>query len=228
MTLSSLSAPLTLPCGAVLPNRIAKAAMSEGLADANGHPTPRLESALSTLGRLRRRPVAVRQHPGRSMAPGATAETWWSATTAASKHLSRIAAAGTSGGAHFWGADQPHRAPGRRQDQRRAARAVQHRHPDHPRRGLRVRDAKGDDRCRDRDGDRSIRLRGGAGEGRRIHRRPVARGARLPDLAVPEPALQPARRPMGRLTGEPGAVPDRGAGRRPRGGWSGISRSPSS
>ena len=38
-----LSQPLTLPCGAVLPNRIAKAAMTEGLATAAGVPTPELE-----------------------------------------------------------------------------------------------------------------------------------------------------------------------------------------
>ena len=38
-----LSKPLELPCGAVLSNRLAKAAMSEGLADANNHSTPRLE-----------------------------------------------------------------------------------------------------------------------------------------------------------------------------------------
>ncbi len=38
-----LTAPLELPCGAVLPNRIAKAAMTEGLADADGVPTPALE-----------------------------------------------------------------------------------------------------------------------------------------------------------------------------------------
>lgn len=35
----TLSRPLTLPCGAVLPNRIAKAAMTEGLADAGGRAT---------------------------------------------------------------------------------------------------------------------------------------------------------------------------------------------
>lgn len=34
---------LTLPCGAVLPNRIGKAAMTEGLADTHGHPTAELE-----------------------------------------------------------------------------------------------------------------------------------------------------------------------------------------
>ncbi|NJM49809.1 MAG: NADH:flavin oxidoreductase/NADH oxidase family protein [Sphingomonadales bacterium] len=40
---AALSAPLPLPCGAVLPNRIAKAAMTEGLADTRGRPTAELE-----------------------------------------------------------------------------------------------------------------------------------------------------------------------------------------
>lgn len=34
---------LTLPCGAVLPNRVAKGAMTEGLATPDGRPTPELE-----------------------------------------------------------------------------------------------------------------------------------------------------------------------------------------
>ena len=38
-----LSDELRLPCGAVLSNRIAKAAMTEGLADISGMPTPELE-----------------------------------------------------------------------------------------------------------------------------------------------------------------------------------------
>jgi len=38
-----LAQPLTLPCGAVLPNRLAKAAMTEGLADPAGVPTQELE-----------------------------------------------------------------------------------------------------------------------------------------------------------------------------------------
>jgi 2,4-dienoyl-CoA reductase-like NADH-dependent reductase (Old Yellow Enzyme family) len=38
-----LAQPLTLPCGAVLPNRIAKAAMTEGLADPAGRPTAESE-----------------------------------------------------------------------------------------------------------------------------------------------------------------------------------------
>jgi 2,4-dienoyl-CoA reductase-like NADH-dependent reductase (Old Yellow Enzyme family) len=38
-----LADPLLLPCGAQLPNRIAKAAMTEGLADTDGQPTAELE-----------------------------------------------------------------------------------------------------------------------------------------------------------------------------------------
>src|SRR4030081_1267480 len=39
-----LARPLDLPCGATLSNRLAKAAMSEGLADSGNHSTPRLET----------------------------------------------------------------------------------------------------------------------------------------------------------------------------------------
>jgi len=39
----TLAQPLTLPCGAVIPNRLAKAAMTEGLATSAGVPTPELE-----------------------------------------------------------------------------------------------------------------------------------------------------------------------------------------
>jgi len=38
-----LAQPLSLPCGAVLPNRLSKAAMTEGLATKEGLPTPELE-----------------------------------------------------------------------------------------------------------------------------------------------------------------------------------------
>lgn len=38
----TLASDLKLPCGAVLPNRLAKAAMTEGLADPQGLPTPEL------------------------------------------------------------------------------------------------------------------------------------------------------------------------------------------
>jgi len=40
---SPLAQPLTLPCGAVVPNRLVKAAMTEGLATSRGVPTPELE-----------------------------------------------------------------------------------------------------------------------------------------------------------------------------------------
>lgn len=40
----TLSTPLNLPSGTTLPNRIIKAAMSEGIADAHNDATPRLET----------------------------------------------------------------------------------------------------------------------------------------------------------------------------------------
>ncbi|MFA6117587.1 MAG: NADH:flavin oxidoreductase/NADH oxidase family protein [Sphingomonas sp.] len=46
----TLSTPLELPCGAILPNRIVKAAMSEGMADARNHSTPRLEALYRRWG----------------------------------------------------------------------------------------------------------------------------------------------------------------------------------
>jgi 2,4-dienoyl-CoA reductase-like NADH-dependent reductase (Old Yellow Enzyme family) len=39
-----LARPLDLPCGATMSNRLAKAAMIEGMADVNNHSTPRLET----------------------------------------------------------------------------------------------------------------------------------------------------------------------------------------
>lgn len=46
----TLAAPLTLPCGAVLPNRLAKAAMSEQLGDRANRPTARLETLYGRWG----------------------------------------------------------------------------------------------------------------------------------------------------------------------------------
>jgi len=43
-----LTAPLTLSCGLEIPNRIAKAAMTEGLAEAAGHAGERIERAYRT------------------------------------------------------------------------------------------------------------------------------------------------------------------------------------
>ena len=44
----SLSEPLTLPCGQVLPNRIMKAALSEALGDRKNAPDGRLERLYSS------------------------------------------------------------------------------------------------------------------------------------------------------------------------------------
>jgi 2,4-dienoyl-CoA reductase-like NADH-dependent reductase (Old Yellow Enzyme family) len=96
-----LARPLDLPCGARLSNRLAKAAMSEGLADSGNHSTPRLETlyrrwAGSGAGLLlsgniqvdrwhleRPNNVVIDDDSGRAQ-------------------LARLAEAGTSQGAHFW------------------------------------------------------------------------------------------------------------------------------
>jgi 2,4-dienoyl-CoA reductase-like NADH-dependent reductase (Old Yellow Enzyme family) len=93
--------PLDLPCGATLSNRLAKAAMSEGLADSGNHSTPRLETlyrrwAGSGAGLLlsgnmqvdrrhleRPNNVVIDDDSGRGQ-------------------LTSLAEAGTSQGAHFW------------------------------------------------------------------------------------------------------------------------------
>ena len=46
--MTSLNDPLTLPCGQVLPNRIMKAALSEGLANKQHAPDGRLEQLYTT------------------------------------------------------------------------------------------------------------------------------------------------------------------------------------
>ena len=46
--MTSLRDPLTLPCGQVLPNRIMKAALSEGLGDKRNSPDGRLEQLYSS------------------------------------------------------------------------------------------------------------------------------------------------------------------------------------
>jgi len=97
----SLNRSLVLPSGATLPNRLAKAAMSEGLADAANHSTPRLETlyrrwAGSGAGLLfsgniqvdrghleRPNNVVIDDESGRAQ-------------------LARLAEAGRSRGAQFW------------------------------------------------------------------------------------------------------------------------------
>jgi len=46
--MNPLSLPLTLPCGAVLQNRIGKGAMTEGLADSNDNATQRHDTLYGT------------------------------------------------------------------------------------------------------------------------------------------------------------------------------------
>ncbi len=104
MTEAILSQPLTLPCGAILPNRLAKAAMTEGLADIHGRPSPELERLYGIwsdggAGMLLSGNIQIdRDHlerPGNVVidrAPDAE-------MTAA---LARMAVAATRNGNHFW------------------------------------------------------------------------------------------------------------------------------
>jgi len=101
---TALTDSLRLPCGAVLSNRIAKSAITEGLADARGCPTPNLERLYSGwadggFGLIITGNVIVdRDHlerPGNVIIDGepsarrmATLRSW--------------AASAKSGGAHFW------------------------------------------------------------------------------------------------------------------------------
>ncbi len=96
-----LAWPLDLPCGATLSNRVAKAAMSEGLADCGNHSTPRLETlyrrwAGSGAGLLLSGNIQVdRWHlerPNNIVIDDESGRT----------QLVRLAEAGTSRGAHFW------------------------------------------------------------------------------------------------------------------------------
>ncbi|MFG1464861.1 NADH:flavin oxidoreductase/NADH oxidase family protein [Xanthobacter sp. DSM 24535] len=96
-----LARPLDLPCGSTLNNRLAKSAMSEGLADASNHSTSRLEVlyrrwADSGAGLLLTGNIQVdRWHlerPNNIVIDDDSGRT----------QLTRLAAAGKSGGAHFW------------------------------------------------------------------------------------------------------------------------------
>lgn len=96
-----LSNPIVLPCNATIANRLVKSAMSEGIADASNHSTPRLETlyrrwASSGAGLLLSGNVQVdRWHLER---PGNVVIDDESGMEA----LRSLAKAGTSGGAHFW------------------------------------------------------------------------------------------------------------------------------
>jgi 2,4-dienoyl-CoA reductase-like NADH-dependent reductase (Old Yellow Enzyme family) len=97
----SLDRPLVLPSGATLPNRLAKAAMSEGLADAANHSTTRLEAlyrrwAGSGVGLLLTGNIQVdRRHLERPNNVVVDDES-------GRAQLARLAEAGRSQGAHFW------------------------------------------------------------------------------------------------------------------------------
>jgi len=96
-----LAQPLPLPCGVTLSNRLCKAAMSEGMADARNHATPRLETlyrrwANSGAGLLLSGNIQVdRRHLERPL--NIVAE-----DRGGREALRRLATAGRSGGAHFW------------------------------------------------------------------------------------------------------------------------------
>lgn len=99
-----LRAPLTLPCGQVLPNRIAKAAMTEGLADAFGRPSPELlrlyekwsasGCALLVTGNVQIDRYHL-ERPGNVIVEGA-------GDAALKRSLAEWARIGKAGGARFW------------------------------------------------------------------------------------------------------------------------------
>ena len=99
-----LSDPLALPCGAILSNRLAKSAMTEGLADPHGRATRRHQElygrwARSGAGLLITGNVQVDrgalERPGNIRIEGPQ-------SAAALAGLRAMAAAGTSGGNHLW------------------------------------------------------------------------------------------------------------------------------
>src|SRR3979411_238431 len=96
-----LDCSLDLPCGATLSNRVAKAAMSEGLADSGNHATPRLETlyrrwAGSGAGLLLSGNITVARGPLERPKNVVIDD------DSGRARLARLAEAGTSQGAHFW------------------------------------------------------------------------------------------------------------------------------
>jgi 2,4-dienoyl-CoA reductase-like NADH-dependent reductase (Old Yellow Enzyme family) len=96
-----LSKPIVLPCNATIANRLVKSAMSEGIADASNHSTPRLETlyrrwASSGAGLLLSGNVQVDhwhlERPGNVVIDDESGM----------ETLRSLAQAGTSGGTHFW------------------------------------------------------------------------------------------------------------------------------
>ena len=102
---SLLAQPLALPCGATLPNRLVKAAMTEGLADPQGVPTAELERLYGIwsnggAGMLLSGNIIVDadhlERPGNVILDKAPTEVQRAA-------LTRWAKAATQRGNHFWG-----------------------------------------------------------------------------------------------------------------------------
>jgi 2,4-dienoyl-CoA reductase-like NADH-dependent reductase (Old Yellow Enzyme family) len=103
-----LARPLVLPCGAVLGNRLAKAAMTEGLADALQRATPRHEALYRTwseggAGLLLTGNVQVDrddlERPGNVAIDVSDPRT---VSAEARDRLARWARAGTAAGNHLW------------------------------------------------------------------------------------------------------------------------------
>ena len=100
----SLASPITLPCGAVIPNRLVKAAMTEGLATMDGVPTPELDrlygkwsdggAGLLISGNIQVDSNHLEQ-PGNVIIDGEPDEDRAGA-------LARWVRAATRGGNHFW------------------------------------------------------------------------------------------------------------------------------
>lgn len=97
----SLSSPIELPCGALLNNRIAKAAMSEGLADARGHATPALDTLYSSWGLSGAGLLITGNFQIDAMHIERAANVVVSDRSGAIE-LKRLAAAGTAHGSHLW------------------------------------------------------------------------------------------------------------------------------
>lgn len=100
----SVSTALTLPCGAVLPNRLCKAAMTEGLADPWGRATDRHVTlysrwAKSGAGLLLSGNIQVDR---RSLERAGNIRIEGPQDDEQMARLTALAAAGTSGGGHFW------------------------------------------------------------------------------------------------------------------------------
>lgn len=96
-----IAAPLTLPCGAVLPNRIAKAAMSEELAGSRGYPS----EALDQLYRVWSRGGSGLLITGNVMIDPTHLESPRNVTAEKGRDEApfvRWARAGTEGGNHLW------------------------------------------------------------------------------------------------------------------------------